>query len=280
MNNTFNSNARRALSGLGLALGMFALSGTALADTVEQNAVDARQETQIWTTYALSPHLRASDLKVSVNNGKATLTGKVAEDVQRDLAKQIALGVGGITEVDNKIVVESNYSPPEKSASRTYGEEIDDAGIIASVKSKLLWSKHTDGLDIHVDSKLGVVRLTGSAESAGSKNLAGRLARNTNGVVRVDNRLQVEPKPGIAANTKVSVNEAERDVADGWITTKIKSTYLYSTNVTGANISVETVKGVVTLTGKVDSNAERALAIELANNVRGVKAVHAKGLTL
>jgi hyperosmotically inducible protein len=58
--------------------------GTALAaDTgasdsvaaVAQQVADARQETQIWTTYALSPHLRANDLAVSVHDGKATLTG-------------------------------------------------------------------------------------------------------------------------------------------------------------------------------------------------------------
>ena len=44
-----------------------------------QSFTDVRQETQIWTTYALSPHLRAHDIKVFVHNGKAILTGKVDE---------------------------------------------------------------------------------------------------------------------------------------------------------------------------------------------------------
>ena len=35
----------------------------------------------------------------------------------------------------------------------------------------------------------------------------------------------------------------------------------------------------LTLDGKLGSGAERALAVELADNVRGVKAVNAKGLT-
>jgi osmotically-inducible protein OsmY len=34
------------------------------------------------------------------------------------------------------------------------------------------------------------------------------------------------------------------------------------------------------LTGKVDNNAERLQAIELAGNIRGVKSVNAKGLTI
>ena len=69
-------------------------------------------------------------------------------------------------------------------------------------------------------------------------------------------------------------------MSDGWITTKVTSTYMYSSNVDGSDISVNTDKGVVMLTGKVDSGAERTLAIELAQNVRGVKSVQSKALTL
>ena len=84
------------------------------------------QETQIWTTYALSPYLRANDIKVSVHGGKATLTGKVEESVNKDLAKQIAMGVNGIKDVDNQIVIEANYVPPAHS-TRSFGEVVDDA---------------------------------------------------------------------------------------------------------------------------------------------------------
>jgi len=60
----------------------------------------------------------------------------------------------------------------------------------------------------------------------------------------------------------------------------VKSTFMYSTNVDGSDISVNTDKGIVTLSGKVDSGAERALAIELTQNVRGVKSVNSKSLTV
>ena len=79
---------------------------------------------------------------------------------------------------------------------------------------------------------------------------------------------------------KGSAQEAGRDVADAWITAKVKSTYKYSSNVDGSDIAVSTDSGIVTLSGKVDSGAERALAIELAQNVRGVKSVQSKGLML
>jgi osmotically-inducible protein OsmY len=97
---------------------------------------------------------------------------------------------------------------------------------------------------------------------------------NTHGVHAVDNLLLV--------NTgKMSANKPEgTDIADGWITTKVKSTFMYSNNVNGSDIGVSTNAGIVKLSGKMDSGAERALAIELAGNVRGVKSVDSSSLTM
>ena len=123
--------------------------------------------------------------------------------------------------------------------------------------------------------------LTGSADSAESKELAGRLALNSRGVTAVDNRLTISgAKPTLVDNAERSVKTAGHDVADTWITTKVKSTFMYSTNVDASEIAVSTSAGVVTLSGKVDSGAQRSLAIELAKNVLGVKSVSYAGLTI
>lgn len=272
---------RKSVLASAVALAIGGISGAASADTVSQDVTEARQETQIWTTYALSPYLRANDLKVSVDNGKATLTGKVDESVNKDLAKQIALGVSGIKEVDNQIVVQQDYVAAAASSTRSYGEAIDDATITATVKSKLLWSKSTDGLTADVDTNRGRVTLKGTADSKDAKALAGRLALNSRGVESVDNQLVVTPKKTTMADSaKSSAKEAEQDISDSWITAKVKSTLMYSSNVNGSDIDASTSAGVVTLKGKVDSGAERALAIELADNVRGVKSVQAQSLTI
>ncbi len=271
---------RKSVLASAVALSIGGISGAASADTMSQDVTEARQETQIWTTYALNPYLRSNDLKVSVDNGKATLTGKVEESVNKDLAKQIALGVSGIKEVDNQIVVQPDYVAPAASSTRSYGEAIDDATITATVKSKLLWSKHADGLTMNVDTNRGHVTLKGTADSKDAKALAGRLASDSRGVVSVDNQLVVAPTPTVGDSAKIAAKEAEQDIADSWITTKVKSTLMYSSNVDGLDIEVSTSAGVVTLKGKVDSGAERALAIELADNVRGVKSVQSKGLTV
>jgi len=254
------------------------------ADKSSQPLTDARQEAQIWTTYALSPYLRANDLKVTVVDGKATLSGGVAEDVDKDLAKQIALGVSGIKEVDNQIKVNADYKPTKnKEGERSYGQAVDDMSITAVVKSKLLWSKHSDGLATNVDTLAGKVTLKGSADSDAAKALAGVLAKNTHGVMSVDNQLKVKKAESdkVAKNSKKSAKDEDMGdkVSDGWITTKVKSTFIYSSNVDSSDISVSTKDGIVTLTGKVDSGAERELATELAQNIKGVKSVESAELT-
>ena len=218
-----------------------------------------------------------------MHKGKATLTGTVEEDANKDLAKQIALGVNGVKEVDNQITVKADYTPAKTNPEeRSYGQAIDDASITAVVKSKLLWSKYTDGLSTNVDTKSGKVTLEGTADSEAAKTLAGQLARNTHGVVNVDNQLKIEGEDGrgIMNGAKNSVMKSGGDVSDSWITTKVKSTFIYSNHVDSAGISVTTKEGVVTLSGKVDSDVERELAIELAQNVRGVKSVQSMGLTI
>lgn len=275
---TMFMKSRNSLLAAGIAFALTA-SSVGAADTVSQDVVNARQETQIWTTYALSPYLRANDLKVSVQNGKATLSGTVEEGINKELAKQIALGVKGVKEVDNNIVVKSDYTPPAKSATRSFGESVDDATTTAAVKSKLLWSRYADGMTTDVDTKDGRVTLTGTADNSAEKELAKSLALNTKGVVAVDNRLVIKGSTAAAKDSKAA-KASTHEVADTWITTKVKSTYGYSSNVDGSDISVKTANGVVTLNGEVDNGTERALAIELARNVKGVKSVESKGLTV
>lgn len=266
-----------ALAG-GLSLILAVATPSVAAQTPTQEIQDARQESQIATAFSLNPYLRAHDLKVSVQSGKAVLTGHVEEGISKELAKQIALGVTGISEVDNQILVEAD---PAAGASapggdRSFGEVVEDATITATVKSKLLWSKHADGLTTNVDTNRGRVSLSGTADSDAAKALAEQLALNTRGAVSVDNRLTIQP--GATSNVEDAARAAKIEITDTWITTKVKSTLVYSSNVSGTAIKVSTTGGVVTLSGKLGSEAERAQAIELARNVRGVKSVTSTGL--
>ena len=276
-----NTRSRKLVLASAITLALSSISGAVVADSLSLDVVEARQESQISTTYMLSPYLRADDIEVSVDAGAATLSGTVEEDINKELAGQIALGVSGIKTVDNQIMVKADYVPSAReSQERSFGEVVDDATITATIKSKLLWSKNTDGLDIHVDTNMGKVTLQGAAENGAAKELAGRMAMNTRGVASVDNQLVVAAsKPASTVAEVDSEHDTSQEIADTWITTKVKSTYMYSSNVENDDISVSTSEGNVTLSGKVSSGAERELATELAQNVRGVKSVNATALT-
>lgn len=262
-----------------LALG----SGQTIADdkmAAKQQSgpiTNARQEAQIWTTYSLSPYLRSNDLSVSVEDGKATLTGNVEEDVHKDLAGAIAAGVTGIKDVDNQILVDADYKPPT-SSTRGYGDVVDDATITTAVKSKLLWSKHTEGMDTKVVTHNGKVELSGTVATQQAKQQAEKLAKNTDGVRSVNNQLLVSDNKADTKGYGKNDDKKGTLISDSWITTKVKSTFMYSSNVSSADISVNTDNGIVTLAGKVDSGVEQALAIELAQNIRGVRSVSSKQL--
>lgn len=70
----------------------------------------------------------------------------------------------------------------------------------------------------------------------------------------------------------------KRAASDSWITTKVKTEFATHRGVDFSDISVTTKHGVVVLTGRVDSQAEKGLAERLAADVKGVKSVEDSGL--
>lgn len=63
-------------------------------------------------------------------------------------------------------------------------------------------------------------------------------------------------------------------VDDGTITTEIKAKLLNDDMTRGLAVSVQTFQGVVTLTGAVDTEGQRARATDVAYSVKGVKKVN------
>lgn len=261
------------------AAGIVSLSPlTALASDsdISRQLGEARQEGSIWTAIALNRHLSPFSIEVEVENGTATLTGVVESDVDRDLAGEVARGVEGIEKVDNKLQVDPQAQSSGDDSD--FARQVRDATITATVKSRLLWNRHTEGLDINVSTERGVVTLRGNSQSTEGRDLAGYLASNTDGVRDVENRIEVVDSGGTADKARAAMHEATDTVSDGWITSKVKSSFLFSRNLSGLDISVETVDGRVSLSGMVATAEEKALAEKTAENIRGVKSVDASGL--
>src|SRR5690554_4148676 len=239
---------------------------------------EARQEGSVWTAFALNRHLSPFAIDVEIENGVATLTGEVESEVERDLAGQVALGVEGVTEVDNQLRVSGEDVQRSADGERSFSNRFNDATTTATVKSKLLWNRNTEGLDIKVSTRNGLVTLDGQAQSDAASELAERLARNTEGVRQVDNQLKVTAEAGTAERAREQVDNAGSAISDAWITSKVKSSFLFSSSLDGLDISVETRNGQVTLTGAVASEAEKSLAVEITENIRGVRGVNAGSL--
>jgi hyperosmotically inducible protein len=73
------------------------------------------------------------------------------------------------------------------------GRNIDDAGITTAVKAKLGGDRAATLTSVDVDTVSGTVYLTGIVPDAAAKQRAASLARQVDGVVAVENNLQMRP---------------------------------------------------------------------------------------
>ncbi|NLW96044.1 MAG: BON domain-containing protein [Xanthomonadaceae bacterium] len=76
------------------------------------------------------------------------------------------------------------------------------------------------------------------------------------------------------------LGDSDQPVDDTWITTKVKSSLLADSDVSGLSIDVETVNGTVTLSGEVDSQAQIDEATRIAREIEGVVNVDSSRLTV
>lgn len=245
---------------------------------------DTWLESKIVTTFTLNPNLNPFEIDANVKDGKAVLSGTVDEAIDKDLAEEVAKSVDGIKAVENNITVEPGKRSAEKKGA-SFSQAISDASTTASVKSKLLWNRHTNGLGIDVTTKQNVVTLTGEVKDKAVSDLAERLAENTSGVKSVSNKLEVksadaEAKLGsvnldkMAENAGDAVGDVGAKIGDGWITTKVSTTLAFTRGLDSSDIEVDTKSGVVYLKGWARTAAEKELAEELASGVKGVKDVN------
>jgi len=174
--------------------------------------------------------LKKYNVKVSVTNGVATLTGTVATEADRAKATQLAT-IPGISRVENQLIVdlsaptgtagtmkakakegaektkegaekvgEKTKSGAEKVADKTKeglsktGEVITDGWITTRVKSKFVGEDLLKDSDINVDTNDHVVTLRGTVMSAAGRARAVEQAKEVEGVHKVVDHLTIGPK--------------------------------------------------------------------------------------
>ena len=132
-------------------------------------------------------NVSAQDTKVSVKDGVVTLRGEAGSQAQKDLATEYAKDVEGVKDVVNEMTVRQGAR-----VEQTVGEKIDDASITAQVKMALVSHRSTSAINTKVETKDGVVTLTGKAQNAAERDLVTKLVTDINGVKTVSNMMTVE----------------------------------------------------------------------------------------
>jgi len=140
-----------------------------------------------------------------------------------------------------------------------------DAATSRKVKTALGLSKRLAGFDIGVNSSEGVVTLTGQVPSEDAKSLAGEIARDTAGVTDVKNEIAIDPAAHPSSES-AHVEDLEIRVA-------ILEALTHSRELGGKNIDVKVDNRVVTLTGSVETPAQKSGAEQSARAVDGVAGV-------
>jgi len=149
------------------------------------------------------------------------------------------------------------------ATSASTGEFIDDSVVTTKTKTDLARDAATPGSAISVETFKGRVLLSGFVDTADQKKRAGVVTANVVGAKEILNRIVVKTAKGSAGEY----------LDDSVITTKVKTALLKADGVPAAAISVETFRGVVLLSGFVDTAVQRTAAEAVAAKIENVKEV-------
>ena len=138
-----------------------------------------------------------------------------------------------------------------------------DDRIESAAKETYVFKTYLQDDNIKMQSKDGLVTLTGTVSEASHKSLAGETVAGLPGVKRVDNKL-VEKDGAPAAKS------------DAWLITKVKTTLLFHSNVNAIGTEVLAENGTITLRGEATSVAQKDLTTEYVMDVEGVMQVNNK----
>lgn len=179
----------------------------------------------------------------------------------------------------------------DAGGSASVGQAVTDTAISTKVRAKLLTDKRIENSDIDVSTANGIVTLSGKAATDTIRDTAESIAGQTEGVVRVDNKLTIASEPSlgdqaasaasaVGHTVKKTASKTGKVISDSYVTSKIKSQLLAAKDVSGTDIEVNTVAGAVTLAGQVQNKREQRKAIRIAKATDGVKSVDATALVV
>lgn len=147
------------------------------------------------------------------------------------------------------------------SDERSLGRQLDDSVLNTKVKAALVREATLESMNIDTDTLRRVVYLTGVVPDSRQANLAGHVAAQVEGVVEVVNDVQVG-----------SLTAGQR-LDDAALTSKIKTKLVEEESVRALSVDVDTVRGIVHLTGIVDRPEQTRIIMRIVDETQGVRGV-------
>jgi osmotically-inducible protein OsmY len=191
------------------------------------------------------PAVTETDIGVEVTDRIVTLSGHPPSLAEKLAAEKAAHRVAGV----KAVVVDMQVRLPQK-------DERTDEDVANAVHAILHWTVGLPDDSVKVQVEKGWVTLTGAVDWAYQSHVAARTVNHMRGVRGVANRIEVRG------------NVASEDIG-----AKIAQAMQRHAEREVKHISIEVKDGTVTLTGKVGSYAERAVARGAAWSAPGVRAV-------
>jgi len=140
---------------------------------------------------------------------------------------------------------------------RSVGRIWDDTAITTKIKTRMIEDSVVKARKIDVDTTNGNVVLVGIVKTSAEVQRAIEITRGVPGVKSVRSSLQVGNKTiGQSMDDKVIVS-------------KIKTRLLSEPGIRALNIDVDSVKGVVTLSGIVKTSVQKSKIIAIAGKTAG-----------
>jgi hyperosmotically inducible periplasmic protein len=172
-----------AVAAIGL-MGAYAAQADDSKRSVGEYTDDKLLVSKVKTALMSDKTADANEINVEVYKGVVQLNGFVDGEKEKAQAETVAKGVEGVKGVENNLEI--------KQASQTTGGAIDDSTITAKVKSALIDDDTTKAHDIKVETRGGVVQLSGFVPTQAQKDAATKVAKSVAGVKSVNNGLGIK----------------------------------------------------------------------------------------
>jgi len=157
---------------------------------VQEAVEDAAVVGSVKAAYALNRDLAERAIRVEARSGNVTLRGTVGTESEKSQAASIAESVEGVRSVENLLETDPGLTPQSQS-SRSLGEAIDDAALLAKVRTALRLDKETRPLPLEVSVRGGTVVLAGRVPSEDLRKRVLERVASVSGVEKVDDQMRL-----------------------------------------------------------------------------------------